>query len=151
MILAAQSFLVWFASSWVATLIGIALGVAGVVATIGAVGWVEYKFRLRKDIEILLTKCRESEIWDDKSELKLIQWMLDTPEDRVHHVGLFKLRSIRGSLNDYLYLHLYGRDPVPLPGWIESTLQSLADRLRYRRENRVRQKKNRRKQRHQRA
>ncbi len=142
MFLAEQSFLVWFASSSVAVLIGMGLGILGIAATFGAVAWVEHKFRVRKDIDLLLKQCRETENWDDRSELKLIQWTLNTPEDRIYQCGLIKLRRIRGSLNDYLYIHLYGRDRVPPPGWLESTLQILADRLRYRRENRVQQKKN---------
>ena len=142
MLLAEQSSLVWFASSSVAVLIGMGLGILSIAATFGAVAWVEHKSRVRKDIDLLLKQCRESEDWDDKSELKLIQWTLNTPEDRIYQCGLIKLRRIRGSLNDYLYIHLYGRDRVPPPGWLESTLQILADRLRYRRENRVQQKKN---------
>jgi hypothetical protein len=141
MILAEQSSLVWFASSWVAVLIGMGLAIFGIAATFGGVVWVEHKSRVRKDVDLLLKQCRESENWDDKSELKLIQWTLDTPEERIYQCGLIKVRRIRASLNNYLYIHLYGRDPVPPPGWLESTLQNLADRLRYRRETRVQQKK----------
>lgn len=140
MVLAEQSSLVWFASSWLAVLIGIGLGFLGIAATFAAVVWVEHKSRVRKDIDLLLKQCRESESWNDKSELKLIQWTLDTPEEYIHQCGLIKLRRIRTSLNDYLHIHLYGRDPVPPPGWLESALQNLADRLRYRRETRVQQK-----------
>ena len=141
LLLGEDSALVWFASSWLAVLIGMGLGILGIAGTFVAVVWVEHKSRVSKDIDRLLKECRKSENWDDKSELKLIQWTLDTPEDRIYQCGLIKLRAIRNSLNDYLYIHLYGRDPVPPPGWLEGTFQSLADRLRYRRENRVQQKK----------
>lgn len=140
MLIADETWLAWITSLWNTTTIGIALGVLGIAATFVSVLWFEYKSRLRKDIKVLLRQCRESENWDDKSELKLIQWMLDTPQDQIHNCGLLRVSRIRNSLNDYLYIHLYGRDPVPPPGWLESTLQSLADRLRYRRENRVQQK-----------
>lgn len=140
MLIVDAALLAQIASLWNATTIGIALCVLGIVATFAIALWFEYKSRLRKDVEVLLRKCRESENWDDKSELKLTQWMLDTPEDQIHNCGLLRVRRIRNSLNDYLYIHLYGRDPVPPPSWLESTLQSLADRLRYRRENRVQQK-----------
>lgn len=151
MLLADSSWLNWFYSVWNGTVIGIALGVLGIGATLLTVFWVDYKSRLRTDIDVVLRRCRESGTWDDKSELKLIQWLLDTPEDDLHNCGLLRLRRIRNSLRDYLYIHLYGRDPVPPAAWLESTLQGWADRLRYRRENRVQQKPRARKKNRQRA
>jgi len=122
--------------------ISIALAILGVLVTVGlAVGGINYRAVLREDISAILRQCRESRTWDDRSELKLTQWLLDTPEDQLHRCSLLKLRRIRNSLRDYLYIHLYGRDPVPDAGWLERTLQGWADRLRYRRETRVRQRR----------
>ncbi len=136
------SWLSSFADLWTEGRIGIALGILSLIATVGVAVWgINHRSVLREDITVLLRKCRESETWNDKSELKLIQWLLDVPEDQLHTCGLFKLRRIRNSLRDYLYIHLYGRDPVPPAGWVERTLQGWADRLRYRRENRIQQKK----------
>ena len=134
----------WFSpilSLWTEGRIGIALGVLSIVVTIGITIWVGYKSRLRQDIVVLLKRCRDSEEWDDRSELKLFQWMLETPEDEIHTCGLRLLRRIRNSLRDYHYIHVYGHDPVAPPGRLERTLQGFADRIRYRRERRVRNAK----------
>ena len=128
-----------WSSFWNPTGIGIVLAILGIAATLGTVMWLEYRQRLQKDIDLLLRECRETENWDDKSESKLIQWMLDTSEDQLHQCGLLRLRRIRESMRDYLYIHLYGRDPAPLAGPLESLLQAWADRLRCRRQNRVQQ------------
>ncbi len=123
------------------TVLGIALGVLGIAATILTVMWVEFVNRMREDIKLILKRCRETPNWDDRSETKLSQWLLGTDESKIHHCGLFRLRRIRASLNDYLYIHLYGRDPIAQPGPLESTLHGWAERLRYQRENRVQSKK----------
>jgi len=135
--------LVMAGAFWTEARISIALGIVGVLVTVSLAVWgINYRAILREDISVILRRCRESQTWDDRSELKLGQWLLDTPEDQLHKCRLLKLRRIRNSLADYLYIHVYGRDPVPAAGWLERTLQKCADRLRYRRESRVRQQKN---------
>ena len=123
------------------TLLGIGLGVAGIAATFATVVWVEYTHRLREDIKLLLKQCREAPAWDDRSELKLGQWLLGADENAMHRYGPIRLWRIRASLSDYLHIHLYGRDPVTEPGPLESVLHAWAERLRYRRETRVRSKR----------
>lgn len=130
----------WSVPSVNATTVGIVLGVLGIVATFVTVVWIDFRSRLQKDIGVLLDKCRESQSWNDKSELKLAQWLHETPEEDLHNCGLRELSRIRSSVNDYLYIHLYGRDPVPPPGWLESLLQRMTDSLRCRRELRVQNK-----------
>lgn len=123
------------------TLLGIALGVVSIEVTIATFVWVEHRHRLREDIKLILKQCRETPDWDDRSEYKLSQWLLGVGEDEMHRCGLRQLRRIRASLSDYLYIHLYGRDPVAQPGALESALRGWAERLRYRRENRVQSKR----------
>jgi|GEM_PF-4701962 len=108
------------------------------VTAIGVAMWFEAKPQVRRDIERLLEQCRETEQWDERSELKLSQWLLGTNEEELYKCGLIKLHKIRRSISEYLYVHLYGRDPVPPTGVLESALQNWADRLRERRNNRIR-------------
>ena len=121
-------------------LISVAATLLSIVGAIIVARWFDSKARVQKDIKQLLIECREADNFDDRSESKLIQWMEEVPEEELHNCSLLKLRKIRRSVSDYLYLHLYGRDPVPDAGPIESLLQNWADRLRYRRQTRVRQK-----------
>ena len=120
--------------------ITVAATILSIAFAISVPCWFDFKKRLQKDIERLLVECREADNWDEKSESKLFQWMEGVEEDELYNCSLLKLRKIRSDVSDYLYIHVYGRDPVPDAGPIESLLQNWADRLRYRRQTRVRQK-----------
>ena len=118
----------------VCTLIGIDLALF--------IAWYLEKRRLLQlDIKASLKQCRETEAWDDKSELKVCQWMLYVDEDDLHNADILKLYRIRSSMRDYLYIHRFGHDPTAPPGRIERLLQHAADRLRYRRETTVRHRR----------
>ena len=51
-----------------------------IVAAIVVAMWFDAKPQVRKGIERLLVQCRETEQWDDRSELKLHQWLLGKDE-----------------------------------------------------------------------
>jgi len=123
-----------FSANWVAYLT--ILSVVGLPLML----YYERKHAIEKDIIAILRRCRECPEWDDyKSESKLGEWMLDVTEDKLHNCGLWKLRKVRQGVSAYLYLHLYGRDPIPPPGRLERCLVNLSERLRNRRESRVQQ------------
>ena len=106
------------------------------------IAWYFEKRRLLQlDIKAFLRQCRRTESWNDRSELKLCQWMLHVDQDDLHNADIFKLYRIRRSMRDYLYIHRFGHDRIGPPGRIERLLQDWADRLRYRRETAVRHKK----------
>lgn len=58
-----------------------------------------------KDVKAIIRECRRLSSWDDKSELKLFSWLLETPEDMLHRCSLKKLRQIKSSINKYLVVH----------------------------------------------
>lgn len=99
--------------------------------------WFDRRSRYQKDIADLLTQCRETEGWDEKSESKLWQWMPGVAEDQVHNCNLRKLYEIRRSLRDYLHVHLWGWDPGSAPGRVELLLRSILIRMESRRQNKV--------------
>ena len=138
MILGQTNILEWFESSWPGVLVGICLTLVGIVVTWIAASWFDKRHRLIKDIQLILKKCRECENWNDRSEMKLFQWLLETPEEEIHNCRTIKLWRIKQSVRDYLHLHLYGRAPTSPPGRVERFFQNVADRLRSRRENKVR-------------
>ena len=43
--------------------------------------------------------------WDDRSESKLFQWMLETDENTLHYKTLLELRNILNSLISYWAVH----------------------------------------------
>jgi len=43
--------------------------------------------------------------WDDRSELKLFQWLENSDERTLHYRGLLELRSILDSLYTYWAIH----------------------------------------------
>lgn len=112
----------------------LAIGISGsfVVAL-----WFERRSRYQKDIHALLGQCRETEGWDEKSESKLPQWLLDVPERDIHNCRLRKLYQIRCSLREYLHVHLWGWDPAPPPGRIELFLRSILIWMESRRQDKV--------------
>ena len=68
----------------ICTLIGIDAGLF--------IAWYFEKRRLLQlDIKAFLKQCRRTESWNDKSELKLCQWMLDIDEDDLHNADIWKL------------------------------------------------------------
>lgn len=129
-----------------ANLLAYALTGLAIVLTLAIALYFERKHAYQKDIIGILQKCRGRDQWNDRSELKLFQWMLETDEDQLHNCSFWKLRKIRHSVSDYLYIHLHGRDPVPPPGRFERFFLNLSEHLRHRRESRVRQPRFRRRQ-----
>lgn len=99
--------------------------IVGIVGSAVVALWFERRSTYQKDIHALLKQCRETEGWDNKSESKLSQWLPDVPESDIHNCTLRKLYQIRGSLCEYLHVHLWGWDPVPPPGRIELFVRSI--------------------------
>ena len=57
------------------------------------------------EVTSLLRQCRECRSWDDRSELKLYQWLeLETPK-LIPFASLPKLARIRSNLQTYLEIH----------------------------------------------
>lgn len=111
--------------------------VVGIIGSAVVAIWFERRSTYQRDIHALLKECRETEGWDEKSESKLSQWMLDVPESDIHNCSLRKLYQIRGSLREYLHVHLWGWDPVPPPGRIELFVRSILIWMEARRQNKV--------------
>jgi len=111
--------------------------IIGIVGSALVALWFERRSRYQKDIDALLKQCRETEGWDEKSESRLSQWLIDVPESDIHNCSLRKLYRIRGSLREYLHVHLWGRDPVPPPGRIELFVRSILIWMEARRQNMV--------------
>ncbi len=63
------------------------------------------KAALIKHIEGLLKTLRSMDTWDDRSESKLFQWMLDSDESTLHYRSLLELRNILNSLVSYWAVH----------------------------------------------
>jgi hypothetical protein len=56
-------------------------------------------------IQNLLEQCRQCKSWDDRSELKLPQWMEDVPEGMIPYTSLSNLMKIESSLHRYRSIH----------------------------------------------
>jgi len=80
-----------------------------VVALFGLNGCVLYyraKDNKIRDIQAVLTMCRECKSWDDvRSELKLYSWLEGTETD-LHRKSLRALRRIELSVWDYWSIHV---------------------------------------------
>jgi hypothetical protein len=60
---------------------------------------------LANAIRELLDQCRACSTWDDRSELKLGQWIEFVPEALVPYTSLSNLVRIRRNLERYLRIH----------------------------------------------
>jgi hypothetical protein len=76
-----------------------------VVSILFSVYWY-VKSNLISDIRAILTECRQMPSWRDKSEDKLLGWMHDVGEHRLHRVSVFKLMKIKESLLEYEAVHV---------------------------------------------
>ena len=56
-------------------------------------------------IEEMLLKCRSCQSWDDKSELKLHQWIEYVPENMIRYTSLVNIFRIEESIKRYLRIH----------------------------------------------
>jgi len=61
--------------------------------------------RVLAEIEIILEKCRRKISWDDRSELKLYQWLNYRDEINLYSSKLSDLFLIRDNLKEYLKVH----------------------------------------------
>jgi hypothetical protein len=70
----------------------------------------DYIKKLRKqlliDIQELLAKCREKKSWDNRSELKLYQWLEDRQESEIPLSKLSDLFLIKDNIQEYLQVHI---------------------------------------------
>lgn len=70
----------------------------------------EYIKKLRKqlllDIQELLARCRERKSWDDRSELKLYQWLENRAESEIPLSKLSDLFLIKDNMQEYLQVHI---------------------------------------------
>lgn len=57
------------------------------------------------DIYELLGKCRSTAAWDDRSELKLYEWLEGRSEDEIPRSKLSDLMLIRENLSEYYAIH----------------------------------------------
>lgn len=58
-----------------------------------------------KRIQNLLEQCRQCKSWDDRSELKLFEWIEYIPEDMIPYTSLSNFFKIEINLQRYLYIH----------------------------------------------
>ena len=63
------------------------------------------KNALLNHIKELLKHLRSMDSWDDRSELKLFQWMHESDESTLHYRSLLELRNILNSLISYWAVH----------------------------------------------
>lgn len=61
----------------------------------------------------MLKHLRTLETWNDRSELKLFQWMMNTDETTLHYRNLLELRNILNSLYSYWAVHISMEDNSP--------------------------------------
>lgn len=62
--------------------------------------------RLLDEIMKILGECRKTISWDDRSELKLYQWLESRNEDQIPTSRLSELFIIKDSLKKYLQIHI---------------------------------------------
>ena len=70
------------------------------------------KTALINHINGVLKELRSMDTWDDRSESKLFQWMLETDENTLHYRTLLELRNILNSLISYWAVHHSMNDDV---------------------------------------
>lgn len=87
--------------------------IISIVAIILAIGGVSVaslyssrKQALLHHIDGMLKHLRTMETWDDRSESKLFQWMLESNESTLHYRSLLELRNILNSLTSYWAVHV---------------------------------------------
>ncbi len=94
------------------SIVSIILGVGGVsVASL----YSSRKQTVLHHIKEMLEHLRLMDSWDDRSELKLSQWMLGSDDSTLHYRSLLELRNILNSLTSYWAVHFSMDDDVDLP------------------------------------
>jgi dimeric dUTPase (all-alpha-NTP-PPase superfamily) len=67
--------------------------------------YLKRKEALLHHIKELLNHLRSMSSWDNRSELKLFQWMYESDEGTLHYRSLLELRNILNSLYSYWAVH----------------------------------------------
>lgn len=65
----------------------------------------ELRIDVIRDIKNILSECRELSSWDDRSELKLYNWLEMNEEEDIDILRLSKLLIIRENLKEYKKIH----------------------------------------------
>lgn len=98
---------------------GLLISIVSIILAIGGVSITSLYSRRREallhHIKELLKHLRTMDSWDDRSELKLFQWMLDTDETTLHYRNLLELRNILNSLTSFWAVHHSMDEDVNLP------------------------------------
>jgi len=63
------------------------------------------KSALLNHIKALLKHMRSMDSWDNRSEVKLFQWMCESDEGTLHYRSLLELKNILNSLFSYWAVH----------------------------------------------
>ena len=66
---------------------------------------IDIRKRVLNEIETILLKCRNMVSWDNRSELKLYQWLNSRSEINLYSSKLSDLFLIRDNLQEYLKVH----------------------------------------------
>lgn len=90
---------------WEITVTVISLILAVVVVSISSL-YSQRKEALLYHIKELLNHLRTMDSWDDRSELKLFQWMGESDEGTLHYRNLLELRNILNGLYSYWAVHI---------------------------------------------
>lgn len=73
------------------------------------------KTALINHIQELLKEIRSMDSWDDRSELKLFQWLENSDERTLNYRSLLELRNILNSLISYWAVHYSMDEDMALP------------------------------------
>lgn len=90
--------------------VGLIISIVSIILAIGGVSvaslYSSRKQALLHHIDGMLKHLRNMETWDDRSESKLFQWMLESDESTLHYRNLLELRNILNSLTSYWAVHV---------------------------------------------
>jgi len=89
---------------------GLIISIVSIILAIGGVSvaslYSSRKQALLNHIDGMLKHLRTMETWDDRSESKLFQWMLESDESTLHYRSLLELRNILNGLTSYWAVHV---------------------------------------------
>lgn len=98
---------------------GLLISIVSITLAVGGVSvaslYSSRKQALLHHIKEMLKHLRSMDSWDDRSELKLSQWMLGSDDSTLHYRSLLELRNILNSLTSYWAVHFSMDDDVDLP------------------------------------
>ena len=88
---------------------GLLISIISIILAMGGISifslYSARKNSLLNHIKELLKHLRFMDSWDDRSEIKLFQWMLESDESTLHYRSLLELRNILNSLISYWAVH----------------------------------------------